>query len=180
MSKGPNPPLPRKESFELEEQEVGESTCWVWYPAWPFLLEDVMLSKPDVNLDVFMVTVHNVMLGRWGKHVPLCTPNERIMVTVGYIRPPFPEGKPRLRTGIRLTGTFYEGRATVRLFAPYVRCVCGHLVEDHAQRDGGVHECQKNDPDMAARELVVPCECAQFRVPFGLTSPHPIPAPSRR
>ena len=171
MSKGTPPPLPRAESFELEEQEVGKSTCWIWHPPSPFHLKDVALTKPDVNLDVFMVTIHNVMLGRWGKHVPLCTPNERIMVTGGYIRPPFPEGKPGLHTGVRLTGALYEARVPTRMFAPYVRCVCGHLAQDHAQRGGNVYECLKNDPDMTAREVVVPCECTEFLVSFGSTSP---------
>jgi hypothetical protein len=110
MSKGPIELPPRRESFDLEEQDVGEASgaCWSFHPPCSFKLEDVVLTRPDVNLDIFSVVLHNTMLGRWSKHVPLCSSNERIVVTVGHIRPPFPPGKTPLRTGVTLTGTLYE------------------------------------------------------------------------
>ena len=66
MSKGTPPPLPRAESFELEEQEVGKSTCWIWHPPSPFHLKDVALTKPDVSFLVVITTLAGYALGAVG------------------------------------------------------------------------------------------------------------------
>jgi hypothetical protein len=85
-------------------------TNWLWHPPELFLLEDVSLTNPDPRLDILMVTVHHWMLGRWGKHVPLCTPEMRIIVQVGCTSPRTFDNEV-LKTGVKLTGKLYVRRA---------------------------------------------------------------------
>lgn len=100
-----------REGFDLEEREVTTEHNWAFFPPALFKLEGVELTGDDprvrTHLDVFQVCVHHVALGRWGKHVPLATPETCILVTIGLVGP-WAVGDAPIKAGVRLTGLVYR------------------------------------------------------------------------